>query len=69
MTIKLFIVKSGDGYFLEFVGPGPYLTSDPVEATRLTEAKADSVIGRLWELGFSGELMEVRIGRIKNERT
>ena len=62
---QLFIVKSGTGYFLEFVGSSPYQTSDPVEATRLNEAKAIGVIGRLRELGYSAELMEIRVGKIE----
>lgn len=62
---QLFVVRSGEGYFLEFVGLSPYMTSDPAEATRLNEAKAIGTIGRLRELGYSGELMEVRIGRIE----
>jgi hypothetical protein len=62
---QLFIVKSGDGYFIEFVGLSPYLTSDPLEAARMYEAKAIGVIGRLWELGYSAELMEIRVGKIQ----
>lgn len=60
---QLFIVRSGDGYFIEFIGLTPHLTSDPVEANRYPEATAMNIIGRLWELGYSAELMEIRIGR------
>lgn len=60
-TEKFFIVKSGDGYFIDFAGLSPLLTTDPVEAVRLYEAKAIGIIGRMWELGYSAELIEVEI--------
>lgn len=66
---QLFIIKSGDGYFIELAGLTPHLTSDPVEATRYPEATAMNIIGRLWELGYSAELMEIRIGKFKPDES
>jgi hypothetical protein len=61
-----YIVRSGDGYFVQFVNDTPEMTSDSVCATRLAENAAKKVVNRLDSLGFAGELVKVTVGRMKS---
>jgi hypothetical protein len=66
MFIKtLYNVKSGDGYFTEFKGDTPQMTSDPVEGKRMEKDEADSVVSKLIELGFDAKAEKIKIA---NER-
>jgi len=64
MKNDIFIVKSGAGYFIRFINDVPEMTTDPVEATRMKEDKAVSIITKMDELGLNAELVSVRIGKI-----
>lgn len=59
---RMFIVKSGTGYFVKF-GWGkqvtPQLTSDPADATRMERIWATRIASRMKGLGFVAELLEL----------
>ena len=57
--LESWIVRSGNGYFIEFVGPNAHMASDAADAKRLTYADATRVIDRLWQLGLSSELKQI----------
>jgi hypothetical protein len=62
-----YIIKSGPGYFLylkkyysEDHLDMPYLTSDPVQATRLSLKDAKEVMEKLDLLGWEAEIIKAR---------
>ena len=63
--MSIFIVKSGNGYFLEF--GVPQMTSDPVKATRMPFSRAENVSVELGRLGFQSELVEVILARFRSK--
>lgn len=63
-----YIIKSGDGYYIRLHGEIPELTTDPVEATRMEQPKAQEIADLVRRVGFEAELIEVEIGKIPGER-
>jgi hypothetical protein len=62
VTVK-YIVRSGPGFLLEIVaGTTPHLTTDLVEATRLSAAECSVLIDEIERLGFVAEPVMLRIG-------
>lgn len=61
----LYIVGSKDGYFVRFENDTPLMITDPICATRMKAGRAVKVSKRLGELGFVGNLTELRFGRMK----
>lgn len=55
--LKVYIVSSGDGYFIEFANDTPVMDSDPVCATRMERVQAERIVERLGKLGFVGKLV------------
>jgi hypothetical protein len=62
-----YIIRSGCGYFVDFVSGSPQMCSDPVEATRLTEDEANETKLQLSICGFGADLVAMRYGRISKE--
>jgi hypothetical protein len=65
-----YIIKSGAGYFLylkKFYSEEhldiPYLTSNPVLATRLGKPEAKEVMEKLDLLGWEAEIIKVKVGK------
>lgn len=63
MSNHTFIIKSGPGYFIRFLNDTPEMTTDPVEATRMREDEAVSIVAKMDKLGLNAELVNVRIGK------
>lgn len=63
--LMLYIVNSGDGYFVRFDSNTPLLDTDPLCATRMEEEQAKKTIEQLEALGFAGELVGLRFARLK----
>jgi len=61
--VRLFIVKSGSGYFIKFIRDQPYCVSDPLLATRLDLGKANKTIRKLNNLGFGTELVKLKFSQ------
>lgn len=64
-----YIVKSGAGHFVKFQNNTPEMTSDPDEAQQMSLKQAETVAKLLDRLGFSAELVQVRIGEINDGST
>ena len=60
-----FIIKSGPGFFIKIVNDTPQMTSDYIEAERFdTPDDAINIMKILSSLGYSVELIKLKIGRI-----
>jgi hypothetical protein len=56
-----YIIKSGDGYIMGFVGEHdntPKMTSDPMEATRVTEQEAAEIKAKMEAVGLAADVVE-----------
>jgi hypothetical protein len=59
------ILRSGAGYFLGWAGQTPRMTSDPVEAQRMTAGHALGEIAALEQAGFASQPIQVKAGRVR----
>jgi hypothetical protein len=49
------------GYFIKFENESPEMTTDPLEATRLTLKRALKIISKIEQLGLEGRLININI--------
>ena len=64
---RQYIPKSGVGFLLEKSIP-PYMTTDPVQALRMTEDDAIEWKKRYEAMGLHIEIVELRVGKIVQDR-
>lgn len=57
-----YVVGSGSGYFLHFIGDTPEMTSDPLCATRMSKDEVEDVMFKLDIMGFEAHLVTIRKG-------
>ena len=62
--MNLYIIESGDGYFVEFVNDTPLMITDPVSARRMDIADAHTVNDCLERLGFESNIVPVTLAKI-----
>lgn len=62
---KLYIVGSGDGYFVRFDNGSPLMDTEPMNAARMEVSRAEKVIERLETLGLAGRLIPIVYGRMR----
>lgn len=60
------IIRSGEGYFIRFVGATPEMTSDPVEATRMSKEAAQPIRTKLEEMGLVADEVKVILAKISD---
>ena len=60
----MYIVSSGEGYFVEFDNGSPLMDTDIMRASRVSGDRAVEIIEQLDSMGFVGDLVEVRWGRM-----
>jgi hypothetical protein len=61
----MYIIKSGNGYLIKYNCFSPHMTTDPLEATRMSLVEAHVIRNKLENCGWEANIVELVFARYR----